>query len=203
MKPVVDCIGDLLQSGADYIVHQTNCVNIHGEAWGIARSIFDRWPHANIYNEENCFARAGTTIIVASTKDQNTSRPFIVNVFGQRYCGKPRQSEPAYRREQWFKAGLADFREQLREHQSLHSSVSPVKIAFPYGIGCGLAGGAWQEYRRIIEEFAEECKRLDFQVQIYIYKERNKHLRVVFSLAKVLSAIAMVFVAVLIYRAQR
>lgn len=30
-----------------------------------------------------------------------------------------------------------------------------VHVAFPYGIGCGLAGGNWEEYRTVLEEFAE------------------------------------------------
>jgi hypothetical protein len=28
------------------------------------------------------------------------------------------------------------------------------EIAFPYGIGCGLAGGNWKRYEEMIEEFA-------------------------------------------------
>ena len=27
-------------------------------------------------------------------------------------------------------------------------------VAFPYGIGCGLAGGNWEEYQAMLEEFA-------------------------------------------------
>jgi len=35
---------------------------------------------------------------------------------------------------------------------------SDVKIGFPYGIGCGLAGGDWKKYKKMLEDFASQVK---------------------------------------------
>jgi hypothetical protein len=41
-------------------------------------------------------------------------------------------------------------------------------VAFPYGIGCGAAGGAWDVYYKIISDFAEY---LDGKVDVFIYQK--------------------------------
>jgi hypothetical protein len=48
----------------------------------------------------------------------------------------------------WFKATL----KQIAQLPELES------VAFPYQIGCGLAGGDWKQYRAALEEFAERVK---------------------------------------------
>jgi len=34
-----------------------------------------------------------------------------------------------------------------------------VKIAVPYGIGCGLAGGKWDSYLKLLESFHSSLKK--------------------------------------------
>lgn len=34
------------------------------------------------------------------------------------------------------------------------AKLKPTSLAFPYMIGCGLAGGDWPTYRKMLEEFA-------------------------------------------------
>ncbi len=65
-------------------------------------------------------------------------------------------------REDWFADALSDLNAKLEDKGITHDSV----IAFPYAIGCGIAGGDWKAYEKMIEEFA-----LLHQWNIVIYKK--------------------------------
>ena len=52
-------------------------------------------------------------------------------------------------REQWFKECL----ETLGENKKYQN------LAFPYKIGCGLAGGNWDHYLPMIEDFTVKYKK--------------------------------------------
>eukprot|EP01104_Vermistella_antarctica_P009134 TRINITY_DN2327_c0_g2_i1.p2 TRINITY_DN2327_c0_g2~~TRINITY_DN2327_c0_g2_i1.p2 ORF type:complete len:226 (+),score=39.29 TRINITY_DN2327_c0_g2_i1:170-847(+) len=47
-----------------------------------------------------------------------------------------------------------------------------VRVALPFGIGCGLAGGKWVEYRRLISQWEESIppKHLGVDVEVLIVK---------------------------------
>jgi len=137
--------GDLFESDAKYIVHQCNCVTWN--AAHLAQSMFRRFPHADIYNP-----RRGTekhdepgTIIV---RGDGESERFVVAILGQYYPGSPKypnSSKDGYNvRQKYFRQGLS----KLAEVTDLHS------VAFPWGIGCGAAGGDWPTYLQMIQEFA-------------------------------------------------
>lgn len=79
-------VGDLFDSGADILVHQTNCAGVMGA--GIARQVKERYPEVfRLY--KNCCLRLpqdqliGTTLIVQIGKHQ-----YIANCFGQRQYGR-------------------------------------------------------------------------------------------------------------------
>jgi hypothetical protein len=40
-------------------------------------------------------------------------------------------------------------------------------IGLPYGIGCGLAGGDWNKYGRLLEDFAERVGERGVYVILY------------------------------------
>jgi hypothetical protein len=40
-------------------------------------------------------------------------------------------------------------------------------IGFPYWIGCGLAGGDWNKYGRLLEDFAERVGERGVSVILY------------------------------------
>lgn len=190
--------GDLLHSGADYIVHQTNCVANDGKAWGIASSIFKKWPYANIYNGKHTNRRPGTTELMPPPGTV-TNSPIVANLMGQSNVGRVLPDESADQRAEWFKQGLDDFLNQLRNSDAMkltkrrrlesssEGSEAPggsrvgadervVKIGFPHGIGCNLAGGDWQVYESMLENFARQC-HLEFgeRCQIYVYKKEFYH----------------------------
>ena len=54
----------------------------------------------------------------------------------------------------------------------LHPALQPnqerckTTIAFPYKIGCGIGGGDWDIYKRLIEGFARDVRGLNLRVSI-------------------------------------
>ena len=70
-------------------------------------------------------------------------------MFAQYYPSKPKYAnDSAQKRKKWFQQGLDTVEEQLISTNKITS------IAFPYKIGCGLAGGEWEEYESMISAFA-------------------------------------------------
>ena len=121
----------------DTIVHQCNATS--KRSLGLASSIFKKYPSANIYSgkykEEN---REVGTIIERAVKDKK-----IINLICQKNPGKPSKGDTSEDRLRW-----------LTECLKLVVKCKPSSIAFPYHMGCGLAGGNWNEVLKIIEDFA-------------------------------------------------
>ncbi len=135
--------GDLLEADEQYIVHQVNAQTNKG--LGLSASLFKRYPYANVYSDGT--KRIPGQIIV---------RKDIINLVGQDKPGKATKKESAEKREGWFQSGL-DLISQIDYLDS---------VAFPYGIGSGLAGGNWENYYGMIYEFA----RANPDVKVVIYR---------------------------------
>lgn len=133
--------GNLLEAKEPYICHQTNCVTT--KAAGLAAAIFDRFEYADCYSERAERAepdRPGTIKIYGN----GTNERYVINMMAQYYPG-PSMSVPVSKstdnRFQWF-------RECLGEIMKLHGD-----IAFPWRIGCGIAGGDWDKYLGVLARF--------------------------------------------------
>ena len=128
--------GDLLDRKG-YIVHQCNCIsNEVTPNNGLAYHIFKKFPYANIYDAK--IKRYPGTILIKGC---------VVNFLSQEYPGY--SDTKKFKREEWFKQCLDKL---LDETDGL---AYPFDINFPYKIGCGLAGGNWEKYRSMIDEFAK------------------------------------------------
>lgn len=157
--------GDILESNAEYIVQQCNCLTVR--AHGLSQTLSRRFAHANLYSKRRAIYKNKN---LAVPEDRGTpgsgiilqGTPNIVCLFGQWRPGKcnslyfskypettPR--EDFIVREKWFKTALWSFGLYLR-----HIGVNKATVAMPYRIGCGLAGGNWETYQSIICEFEEE-----------------------------------------------
>lgn len=146
------------------IVHQCNCVTI--KAAQLAWAIFDAFPWADIYsiregkniNPRNLEKgnKPGEIIVRGNGKDKR----FVINILGQVYPGKSRfvQSslDGVQTRESYFKEAL----NKIAKIKNLKS------IVFPDHIGCGVAGGSWANYKKMIEEFTEEVEKKGTKVCI-------------------------------------
>lgn len=189
VMPVVEILGDLLEAEEQYIVQQCNCATTY--AAGLAAGIASKFPHADVYTPGARAARGtmggdipGTIAVLGgaacSVEDDRKLRG-VINIFGQFTPGKPRrprQTTPveygsivappdvvddAAQRMEWFEAGLRE----IAQLDGLES------LAFPFQIGCGLAGGDWRVYRRALDKFSDDMGSRSVQVSLYKLPEAS------------------------------
>lgn len=132
---------DILDSTADYICHQCNCVSNNSK--GLSKAIFDMFPEANDYEKrkENGKRDIPGTIAIYDR---------VINMFAQYYPGRPK-----YQNDTWVL--------RIQHFQSCLDRIAELdfeSIAFPKNIGCGLAGGDWNIYEEMIINFTmhKNCK---------------------------------------------
>lgn len=127
------------------LVHQVNSVSRKPK--GLSESMFVRFPEADVYKNNVNGLPLGRIIV----------RGQVVNLVGQKYPGKCIY-ECREQRLTYFQQGLSELLSfAIRENIST--------VSFPYLIGCGLAGGNWNDYLSFINQFAQK-----FPGQTYICK---------------------------------
>jgi len=149
--------GNLLDSDCQYIAHQCNCHSLHGA--GLASSIFKAFPWVNVYSNRS--DRGNDAALFGSITvhgDPKRNQRYVINIYGQLKPGKPSPGrDSAASRLEAFSKAL----DQIAELPELKS------IGLPYGIGCGLAGGDWEKYERLLEDFAERVGERGVSVILY------------------------------------
>lgn len=166
-------VGDLLEFECDMIVQQCNCLTV--KPHGLSKIISDKWEEADIYSKRNKIGHRnlateedrgvpGTCLIIKLEKESNCK--YVASIFGQWKPGKvdsiynyPKSQllETSEQRERWFERGLEDLEIKLKGLNEIK------RVAFPYCIGCGLAGGNWKKYLKMIRDFDE---RNEFKVYV-------------------------------------
>ena len=139
----VEIKGDLLESKAQYIVHQTNCKT--WKARGLSFTLFRKFPWANVYSRRAYSKKLDEpgTIMV---KGDGVKKRYVINLMGQKFPGRPNlNSDSVSLRKHWFQLGLSEI-----------SKLKPESLAFPKNIGCGLAKGSWDDYRGMLVRYAKE-----------------------------------------------
>jgi O-acetyl-ADP-ribose deacetylase (regulator of RNase III) len=147
--------GNLLDSKDKYIAHQTNCVSVG--AGGIAAAIFSKFPHSDIYSERKSGKKDVPGEIIISGDHENR---LVINMMAQYYPGRSKfidsKLDGIMAREKYFQECL----DKILSIPGLES------IAFPYRIGCGLAGGDWNRYLPMIEAFAEKLPAVKVSIWV-------------------------------------
>ena len=164
--------GDLLSAKEEYIVHQCNCTS--STAGGLAHAITTRLPYAApyVYRRPNpakrtrCLpedaSKPGTIQVWRSSSPES---PHVIGLYAQQEPGKPHGADSRSVREGWFRSCLG-----------LINKVSGVtSVAFPWQIGCGLAGGDWNVYEEMIWEWAGNHP--DVSVAIYKLEDSGQRSR--------------------------
>ena len=149
--------GNLLESECRFIAHQCNCYSTRSA--GLATAIFKAFPWADVYAERRqCGHDAALfgSITLHGNPQQNQRQ--IINIYGQLHPGKPSLGRDS------ITARLDAFSNALAQIAQIPELTS---IGFPYGIGCGLAGGDWNEYQKLLEGFAEEVSANDIAAILY------------------------------------
>ena len=181
-------VGDLtnrtLFGKSDVICQQVNASTI--SAHGLARELENTYPYGTIYSKkiskrnilsDNQLRSLGTCHLLG---DDHPTNPYIANLVGQFFYGravddkgkqeiyankfadictpiinKKLQEDTRGKRLIWFEAALEDLHQELIH---LEENQKPLRIFFPYRIGCTSAHGIHKDYLSAIGGFAEKMK---------------------------------------------
>lgn len=162
--------GNLLKASEKYIVQQCNCTTI--TSLGLSKSIISKYKWADFYSHRTRIGCKNLAIskdrdvpgtIKIKSNYQNTKS--VICMFGQFFPGKPSNrskgvifNDSKEKRLKWFSNCL--------DIIGSSSNISRDEvIAFPYMIGCGLAGGNWNTYKILIDNFSKKYNKV-----VIIYK---------------------------------
>lgn len=153
-------IGNILECDAKYICHQTNCVSKNSA--GLAKDLFNKYSYANCYSDRTDSSKPGTIDI----RGNGINQRLVINLHGQVYPGKVRypdsELDGILAREKYFYHGLL----RIAKIPDLQS------IAFPWRIGCNLAGGNWGNYFCMLNNFAKYVKNT-YDTKVILYKRED------------------------------
>lgn len=131
--------GDLFDANETYLVHQCNCVT--NRSAHLAQAVFEKYPYADVYTGRQNHDTPGTILVRGNGKD----RRFVVAMLGQYYPGFSR-----FPGKDGYGARLSYFKCCLNDMTKLKGD-----FAFPWRIGCGAAGGKWEEYWEALIRFEQ------------------------------------------------
>ena len=138
--------GNIVTDNYPIFCHQVNCKGVMGA--GLAKQIREKYPEVFEEYEKKCiFGRNLGTIQAVRLHDGR----ICVNIFAQKGFGVGR-----------IYTDYTAFAECLKRLSGLLNSAGMNRFdtfAFPYGIGCGLAGGDWNIIYGMIEGFSETVKQ--------------------------------------------
>jgi O-acetyl-ADP-ribose deacetylase (regulator of RNase III) len=144
--------GDLLKASVSTIAHQCNVMS--NKASGLAAVIFEMVPESDVYASNPNPLRFGTWDVFPV---ENMPFKNVLNLYTQMYPGKPQWgADSALNR-------LKVFRDAVNMYLATHVGVVG-SIAFPKYIGCGLAGGNWYNYRKVIQDISELHPYVEFHI---------------------------------------
>lgn len=125
--------GDLLTSNAGIIAHQVNCKGVMGA--GLAKQIKERYPkvfkeYKKLCDQSN---NAGDSkLLLGVVQFIEIDNKIFANCFSQwGYNARVKQTQEVY------------FEECMKMLLEYAQSENISNIAIPYKMGCGLAGGDW------------------------------------------------------------
>lgn len=151
--------GNILDSTAKYIAHATNCIS--QKSAGLAKLIFETFPHANTYINRINPNKPGSIDILGN----GINKKYIINMYSMYYPGNSKYPDSSLdglnAREKYFSMCL----NSISQIQNLES------IAFPFQIMCGLGGGNWDKYLELLENFNQNVEKQNIKVYIYKLKE--------------------------------
>ena len=162
--------GDILESDADIICHQVNCSGVMKA--GLAKQIAQRYPmvekeymdltHPCSMPPSNDYKH----ILLGTIQNVKISdHQYICNIFGQLGYGRQKICYTDYVAFEKALNELGIFCTELYNNKLLEDekhSIKPSKItvAFPHGIGCGLANGNWTHISALILHFEAKFKNV-------------------------------------------
>lgn len=165
--------GDLLNCKESIMCQQCNCLTM--KSHGLSEQVSKKYPWADVYGRRkiktrNCTSEPSFPGTIQIDTDPNSENNFkIVHMFGQILPGKPNSFMKSYQSVIDNTKFLKDLKDGPIERveyfkkclESLDSLELKEPVAMPYQIGCGLAGGSWEIYKKMLND----CK-----TNIILYK---------------------------------
>lgn len=156
---------------ADVICQQNNCWT--RKPHGLSKVIQEKFPYVRLYAN-----RLGKTPNIANEPDEpgkchlftKEKSVTVACLLGQWRPGVPGKWNHVYpeheelndtfgQRQVWFSDALDDMAKQLDSGRTW-------VVAFPYKIGCGLAGGNWEHYLDIIEQMESAYNHIEVHIVV-------------------------------------
>lgn len=160
MIKIVD--GDLLQANIPLIAHQTNCLGVMGA--GIAKAIKNKWPDVYIQYKDLCKSYYYSKFLLGISqfcKTHDNPIKYVVNLFGE--YSYTESVAPYENRHTDYKA--LDLALTILQTNCHNSNIK--EIGIPYKLGCGLAGGDWDN---VVYPMLQKLFEKDPEITLYIYK---------------------------------
>ena len=143
--------GNLLESPVHIIAHQVNCLGIMGG--GIALQIKKKWPKVfeeyKEFIEDWEYCNGGELPLGHCYTTDVSKERTVVNIFGQNGIGGMATDYDAVKR------AFVELHEYLISDR-LYKVDSQIPVGIPYKMGCGLGGGDWDIYRKMLQELEDE-----------------------------------------------
>lgn len=149
--------GDIIFSdGVAAICHQVNCQSVMGS--GVAKAIYQKWPEVKQKYHEFCSGQRpedllGKIQVVDLLSEFPARNKVVINVFGQLTYGRR-------------KICYTDYDALAKAFDEINKICAFKTIAFPYGFGCGLAGGDWVTVEKLMLEHL-------YNVDVVIYMKTD------------------------------
>lgn len=132
---------NILNTNADVIAQQVNTIGVMGA--GLAAEISNAYP--NVKTEYIAHTKTHTPDALMGTVFLvNMTTVSIANIYGQRTIRKNQWDKRMHTEPDMLKQGLHTLFEQCHRFNK--------SLAIPYGIGCGLGGGNWNDIYAYIQE---------------------------------------------------
>lgn len=133
--------GDLVTGNYDIFCHQVNCKRVMGA--GVAKQIRSRYPE--VYKAYMQKIPVLGNILPVQCKDGR----ICINMYAQNGYGRDMRYTD-YQAFQKCLDSLVNFLATQRQDAI---------VAFPYNIGCGLAGGDWKIIQKFLNDFSGKIKQ--------------------------------------------
>ena len=134
--------GNLVTGNYPIFCHQVNCQGVMGA--GLAKQIRSKYPI--VYEEYKEYCQSTDNKLGTNYYTSTLGGRVCVNMFAQDKYGRNRR----YTDYSAFKSCLDDLASYLNKN------FKSLPVAFPYGIGCGLAGGDWNIILGMLTDFSQK-----------------------------------------------
>lgn len=128
----------ILDIKSGIIAHQVNCCNAIGA--GVSKAIINKYPEVEAAYHEYCSGKSKKELFGTYQMIQITPSLSIVNIFSQMNYGNSTKTGKVY-------TNMECLTNTLKKLADNHIET----VYVPDHIGCGLAGGDWDEFATIME----------------------------------------------------